>query len=339
MTKSEVPSEEIGVRALKGIRDEVRLYRIPAGGDYRLQGQTTEDTEDGEPDQARPDAYPYGGIGLRRAEEQGWAMSLGELQRRVQRAGSQAFSGLGGLAGRIRTWPGHIQPWLGRLRSVPIYVWAALGVVAATAVLLALLVSAGPFAEAEQALRDGRPGQALELLRHHPQAGTPAGEIMQARALLARKPPACERAAALLRKAVDRQPDLATDPDVVRAWVDCLDRNSPREVMEYITGSLGREAVPALLAASRSRRYHLRWNSIRVLQRLGELDSVDMGHAYIQDLRFGGSCSTRKRAARKLAELKDERAVEHLRRAKERGFLDNLCMGDALDEAIRDILE
>lgn len=334
MTKSEVPSEEVGMRALKGIRDEVRLYRIPVGGDYRLQGRAGQDDE---PDQARPDAYPYGGIGLKRAEERGWAISLGDFEQRVRRAGSQAVSGLGGLAGHIRTWPGHIRPWLGRLRAVPIHVWAASGVVVAAAVLVALLVSAGPFAEVEQALDEGRPERALELLRHHARAGTPAGQVMQARALLAGKQPACERAAGLLHEATERQPDLANDPDVVRAWVACLDRSRPAHVMDYITDVLGHNAVPALLAASRSRRYHLRWNSIRVLKRLGELDAVDMGHAYIQDLRFGGSCSTRKRAARKLAELRDDRAVEHLRRAKDRGFLDNLCMGDALDEAIRAI--
>lgn len=329
MTKSEVPSEEVGMRALKGIRDEVRLFRIPPGGDYRLLGP---ETAGGNPDGVNTPGYPFGGVGLQRAEERGWAMSLVEIEQRMRRAGNQAVSGLGGLAGRIR-------PLLGRLQAVPVAAWAVLGGVLLAAILAGLLVSAGPFAEAEQALENGRVDRAMELLRDHPRAATPAGMVLRARVLLARKPPACNRAAGMLRRALEHAPDLADDPDVVRAWVACLDRNNPVKTMDFIAGELGNEAVPALLEASRSRRFHLRWNSIRVLKRLGELDAVDLGHAYIQDLRFAGSCSTRKRAARKLAAMKDSRALGPLRRAKERNFLENLCMGDTLDDAIRAIEE
>jgi hypothetical protein len=62
-----------------------------------------------------------------------------------------------------------------------------------------------------------------------------------------------------------------------------------------------------------------------------------LGYAYIQDLRYAGSCSSRKRAAKKLAEMKDTRALPALREAGKRSFLENLCMGDTLKDAIREI--
>ena len=119
--------------------------------------------------------------------------------------------------------------------------------------------------------------------------------------------------------------------------VACLDQPNAGEVAKFIGSKLGESAVPELVEASKHKRYWLRWNSIRLLQRLGELDEVDMGYAYILDLSYAGSCSTRKRAAKKLAELKDERALKHLHEAKKRNFLENLCMGDTLEESIREI--
>jgi len=119
--------------------------------------------------------------------------------------------------------------------------------------------------------------------------------------------------------------------------ISSLDRSGAQAVMDFIADKLSKTAVPKLVEASRHRRYWLRWNSIRLLKRIGALEQVDQGFAYIQDLRYAGSCSTRKTAAKKLAELKDKRALEYLRLAQKKSFLDNLCMGATLEDAIRAI--
>ena len=72
MTKSEVPSEEVGYAELKGVADKVRLYRVPRaveGKGYALKkidaaAQAIDKTE-GHP--LSPVALPFAGVGLHRA--------------------------------------------------------------------------------------------------------------------------------------------------------------------------------------------------------------------------------------------------------------------------------
>ena len=70
MTRSEVPYEEVGVRELKGIKDPVKLYRIPRVsevGNYRMQGSGT--PEAAAPASAlAPPALPFGGVALEKAK-------------------------------------------------------------------------------------------------------------------------------------------------------------------------------------------------------------------------------------------------------------------------------
>ncbi|MBD3345561.1 MAG: protein kinase [Chitinivibrionales bacterium] len=66
--------------------------------------------------------------------------------------------------------------------------------------------------------------------------------------------------------------------------------------------------------------YWLRWNTVRILEAAGK--DVDMVEVYILDMNHGGSARTRIRAARKLGELGDKRAIPALKEVKEKGLRD-----------------
>jgi adenylate cyclase len=57
MTKSEVPSEEVGYTELKGIPEKVRLYRVPRAGEPGSASPKTSGSR-------APDNLPFGGLGL-----------------------------------------------------------------------------------------------------------------------------------------------------------------------------------------------------------------------------------------------------------------------------------
>jgi len=61
MTKSEIPSEEVGYTELKGIPEKVRLYRVPRAGEPG--GALPKQPGNGS---AAPDNLPLGGLGLDR---------------------------------------------------------------------------------------------------------------------------------------------------------------------------------------------------------------------------------------------------------------------------------
>lgn len=75
MTRSEVPTEEVGLRELKGIKDPVRLYRVPRVsqiGDYQLKGGGAGSGAaalEGGPHPLAPPALPFGGVALGKARE------------------------------------------------------------------------------------------------------------------------------------------------------------------------------------------------------------------------------------------------------------------------------
>lgn len=68
MNKAEVPSEEVGERALKGIPEKVRVYRVPKGRDRLAAAVSPQGSNEVGPGPApRPawaEALPYGGLGL-----------------------------------------------------------------------------------------------------------------------------------------------------------------------------------------------------------------------------------------------------------------------------------
>ena len=91
----------------------------------------------------------------------------------------------------------------------------------------------------------------------------------------------------------------------------------------------------ALLAATHSIRYWERWNAVRALERMEKGDRIDWVEVYLLDLQHAGSCGTRVRAARKLAELGDPRAVEALLRVRGTEMPEWACnLDSAIDAAV-----
>jgi HEAT repeat protein len=66
--------------------------------------------------------------------------------------------------------------------------------------------------------------------------------------------------------------------------------------------------------------YWLRWNAVRILNELGM--KVNMVEVYILDLKYAGSLRARIKAANKLGEMKDNRAISALEEIAHRGFAD-----------------
>ena len=197
--------------------------------------------------------------------------------------------------------------------------------------------TAGPLPEVQALIRDGRLVQAEVVLNKQADQKSPAVTAVRAQILLFSEDPEMKRGTALIQEALKKQPDLLDYASVRRTLVRTLNTRNGKKPMEFILAVAGAAVVDELVQAATDRRYWLRWNSIEVLKQLGELGRVDKVLVYIADLKYAGSCNTRKRAARELGKIGDDRALEPLRKAQDRGFLANLCMGDALEEAIRQI--
>jgi len=197
----------------------------------------------------------------------------------------------------------------------------------------------GPLPEVQELIKDGRLLEAEVLLKKQPGQKSPTTDAVHAQILLFSEDPDMGRGTELIQAALKKQPDLLDYQSVRRTLVRTLNTRSGKKPIRFILEVAGEAVVDELVQAATDRRYWLRWNSIEVLKQLGELGRVDKVLVYIADLKYAGSCNTRKRAARELAKLEDDRALEPLRQAQNRGFLANLCMGDTLEEAIRQIEE
>jgi tRNA A-37 threonylcarbamoyl transferase component Bud32 len=199
--------------------------------------------------------------------------------------------------------------------------------------------ASGPIAEVQDLLDSGRTLEAEVLLNKLPEKDSPAADAVRAQILIFSDEPDMERGTALLQEALKKRPDLLDYPSVRKTLVGTLNVRNGKKAIDFLVKQAGREVVDELVQAATDRRYWLRWNSIEVLKQFKELGRVDKALVYIADLKYAASCSTRKRAAQQLAKLKDRRALEPLRQAQNRGFLANLCMGGALEDAIRQIEE
>lgn len=72
MTRSEVPSEELGLVALKGIPGKVRIFRVPRAGDsggYVISRGEGAAAGSGGEHPLSPPALPFGGLGLSRVRD------------------------------------------------------------------------------------------------------------------------------------------------------------------------------------------------------------------------------------------------------------------------------
>jgi serine/threonine protein kinase len=112
-----------------------------------------------------------------------------------------------------------------------------------------------------------------------------------------------------------------TNEEIDREMVDCI----------VYSLHLGHEKYFRIWAYDKA--YWLRWNSVTIMQEVGL--KVDMAKVYILDLKYANSMRVRIRAANKLGEIKDKRAISALEEVARRGFADpivSVAAQSALDE-------
>jgi tRNA A-37 threonylcarbamoyl transferase component Bud32 len=115
--------------------------------------------------------------------------------------------------------------------------------------------------------------------------------------------------------------EYLTNEEIDREMVDCI----------VYSLHLGHKKYFRVWAYDKA--YWLRWNSVNILQEVGL--KVDMANVYILDLKYANSMRVRIRAANKLAEIKDKRAISALEEVARRGFSDpivSVAAQSALDE-------
>jgi serine/threonine protein kinase len=92
------------------------------------------------------------------------------------------------------------------------------------------------------------------------------------------------------------------------------------ELQELCIGPLQEIIEPHIEEWGKHTHYWVRWNTVDIGKKLGR--DVDMVEVYILDLLTGGSIRTRIRAAEKLGESGDKRAIAPLEEVSRRGFRD-----------------
>lgn len=300
MNKSEIPTTEIGKRPLRGIPEPVRLYGVQRS----LRG------------------LPFGGAQLSRVDGQ------------VDLAGAvaeQFREGVHFLAqhGQGVFHAGETFLRASRRRALLIAAGSALGLL----VLSVWLAMSFSFANrAERALRSG---QAAQLLRELDQGKDDSAEALylRARALhLLNRP---EEGLSFYLAAAAKNEAVLRHPEVYADLVQDLGGARFKEAADALV-ALGDPAVDELdKAAADSKSHRRRWAAIEALKRLKRDDNIDLGAAYLADLSVE-DCDTVSRAARKLAELDDTRAIAPLQKIAQRKtlFLES-CEAQAARAALR----
>jgi hypothetical protein len=105
---------------------------------------------------------------------------------------------------------------------------------------------------------------------------------------------------------------------------DCAKRLAEEEadddLLPLVSGVLLKDRKDIIRTWLKSTSYWLRWNAVRLASPMRvAVDSVDV---YLLDLQHAGSVRTRTRAATRLGELGDKRAIPQLRAAAGLGFRD-----------------
>lgn len=300
MNRAEAPLQEVGTRELKGISQPVRIYCV----------------------QRAQRGLPFGGQALARAEA-----SRSLLDRVLPP---------GGLAEDLK----RLSPtnWV---RALPALLWGtparrgiSFGVALVTIVALALigLAALRPLARAERALARGDADRALQLLNGTDQtAGTLA---LRGRALaLDRRP---SEALSTWEDAAKLDPAALDRPEILGALEEELGGTRSQSAGDLL-GRIGPPGVRRLVSATRSDNYRRRWAAVDALKRIHQDDSVDLRDVYLADLRVK-DCNAVSRAAGKLADLGDTRAIEPLREVAQRKGLFGLteaCEAPAARAALK----
>lgn len=302
MNRAEVELEEVGTRELRGISQPVRIHRV-----RRLDGP-----------------LPYGGAALARAE------SAPALLDRMRAGGAVLEPALRGAVAA--------GGWLSRARTSLAHSRAArrgLLALGAAAVLLgtfSAVRASRPIGRAERALARGDSEAALALLE--PLDRTAEVLVLRGRAqALAHRP---GEALATWEDAAKLDPEALETGPVLTALAAELG-GSRSQAAGDLLARLGGPGRRALLEATRSDAYRKRWAAVEALRRAHAEDAVDLRDVYLADLR-ARDCDVVVRAAGKLADLGEARAIEPLREiAQHKGVLGlvDACEAPAARAALR----
>jgi len=281
MNRAEVELEEVGTRELRGISQPVRIHRV-----RRIDGP-----------------LPFGGVALARAEASAprvdrW-LGGGAVLEPALRSAAAARSLLATLRSAVRS------PRMARALVAVAVVLAILGAAAAVR-------GTRPLGRAERALARGDPEASLAILE--PLERTPEVLALRGRALAqARRPgealSAWEEAAKIDSAALETGPVLTVLADELGG--------TRGQAAGDLLAKLGGPGRRALVEATRSDAYRKRWAAVDALRRAHAEDAVNVRDVYLADLRIR-DCNVVVRAAGKLADLGDERAVEPLREISQR---------------------
>ncbi len=297
MNKSEVPSEEVGTRMLKGIPDPIQLYRVP-----RVEGP-----------------LPFGGELLPRVDNQEW---FSEVLHSITAAG-QRFGDWRQFSRRLQTLL-TADP----KRAVTIL---AVSLVFVVFVVAWVLYHSGPLYRAERAIEAGRSEAALRELDGV--GDSPEAAFLKGRALYSLK--RGDEGIAHYKRAGASEPGILARREVLRDLSQSLGGPHSQDAADLLAQA-GEPAVELLVdAAADAQSYQRRWAAIEALRRMEREDRVDIVAVHLMDLK-GSDCSVVSKAAKSLGEIGDTRAVEPLREvARRKSFLFDACEAPAARAALR----
>jgi hypothetical protein len=169
-----------------------------------------------------------------------------------------------------------------------------------------------PIGRAERALTRGDSAAALSILE--PLERTPEVLALRGRALAQDRRPG--EALSAWDEAAKTDPTVLAAGPILTTLVDELG-GSRAQAAGDLLAKLGGPGKRALVEATRSDAYRKRWAAVEALRRIHADDAVDLRDVYLADLRVR-DCNVVVRAAGKLADLGDERAVELLREIAQR---------------------
>jgi len=198
--------------------------------------------------------------------------------------------------------------------KTPRMVRALIGLAVLLAVLggTAAVRATRPLSRAERALTRGDSEAALAILE--PLERTPSVLALRGRALtLARRP---GEALSSWEEAAKTDPAALETGPIMTTLVDELGGSRGQAAGDLLV-KLGGPGRRALVEATRSDAYRKRWAAVDALRRIHADDAVDLRDVYLADLQVR-DCNVVVRAAGKLADLGDERAVEPLREIAQR---------------------
>jgi tetratricopeptide (TPR) repeat protein len=188
--------------------------------------------------------------------------------------------------------------------------------------------------QAEKALQSGNPQGVLQVLAATESSAE--ASFLKARALmeLHREKDALEH----YETAFELAPNILEKAEVL-ADLSSLLGSAYTDKAQSLLIRAGDKSVDVLAQAASDTNSRLRrWSAIKALQTLNRSDRVDLGAAYIADLK-SKDCSVLRNASRELGELGDKRAVLYLKEISQRtrfGIFD-ACETSAAREALNKI--